>query len=87
MWIWYFANNLDIYDYVEKFPEQHFSVWLFSNPGDKSLFLLKFNVARIRSEWSVSTFTWTKDPRTWTPLLKLYAGDCLGYFVHYVLVL
>ena len=47
MLIWYFSNNLDIYDYVGKLPEQHFSVWFFSNPGDKMLFLLKFNEARI----------------------------------------
>ena len=26
MLIWYFSNNLDIYDYVGKLPEQHFSV-------------------------------------------------------------
>ena len=42
-----FFNNLDIYDYVGKLPKQHFSVWLFSNPGDKILSLLKFNEARI----------------------------------------
>ena len=35
MLIWYFSNNLDIYDYVWKLPEQHLSVWFFSNPGDK----------------------------------------------------
>ena len=52
MLIWYFSNNLDIYDYVGKLPEHHFSVWLFSNPGDKIIFLLKFNEARI-SEWNV----------------------------------
>ena len=40
------------YDYVAKLPEQHFSVWLFSNPGDNILFLLKFNEARI-SEWNI----------------------------------
>ena len=37
MLIWYFPNNLDIYEYVGKLPEQHFSVWLFSNPGYKIL--------------------------------------------------
>ena len=47
MLIWYFSNNLDIYEYVVKLPKQHFSVQLFSNPGDKILFLLKFNEARI----------------------------------------
>ena len=26
---------LDIYDYVGKLPEQYYSVWLFSNPGDE----------------------------------------------------
>ena len=47
MLILYFSNNLDIYDIVDKLPEQLFSVWLFSYPGDKILFLLKFNEARI----------------------------------------
>ena len=61
-WIWkypyipmlilYLSNNLDIHDYVGKMPKQHFGVWLFSNPGDKILFLLKFNEARI-SEWNI----------------------------------
>ena len=55
MLIWYLSNNLDIYDYVGKLPEQHFSVWLFSNPGDNKLFLLKFNEARI-SEWNIYIF-------------------------------
>ena len=36
MLIWYLSIN----DYVGKFPEH---VLLFSNPGDKILFLLKFN--------------------------------------------
>ena len=54
MLIWYFSNNLGIYEYVGKLPKQRFSVWLFSNPGDKILFLLKFNEARI-SEWNVHT--------------------------------
>ena len=53
MLIWYFSNNLDIYDYVGKLPKQHFSVQLFSNPGDKLLFLLKFYGARI-SEWNIT---------------------------------
>jgi hypothetical protein len=53
MLIWYFSNNLDIYNNVGKLSEQHFIVWLFSNTGDKILFLLKFNEARI-SEWNVS---------------------------------
>ena len=53
MLIWYFSNDLDTYDYVEKLPKQHFSVWLFSNPGDQIIFLLKFNEARI-SEWNVN---------------------------------
>ena len=38
---------------LEKLPEQHFSLWLFFNPGDKMLFLLKFNEARI-SEWNIN---------------------------------
>ena len=33
-------------------PEQHFSVWLFFNPGDKTLFLLKSFEVRI-SEWTI----------------------------------
>ena len=45
MLILYFSNNLDIYKYVGKLSEQYFSVWLFSNPGDKIVFLLKFNEA------------------------------------------
>ena len=49
------SNNLDIYDYVGKLPEQHFSVWLFSNPGDKMLFLLKFNEVRISALCCLST--------------------------------
>ena len=53
MLTWYFSNKLDIYDYVGKIPEQHFSVWLFSNQGDQILFLLKFNGARI-SEWNLN---------------------------------
>ena len=32
-----FSNSPDIYGYVEKIPEQHFNVWLLSNPGDKIL--------------------------------------------------
>ena len=47
MLIWYFSNNLDIDDCVGKLPEQHFIVWLFSNPGELILFLLKINEARI----------------------------------------
>ena len=59
MLIWYFSNNLDIHDYVGKLPEQHFSVWLFSNPRDKILFLLKFNEAMI-SEWNIDNKIWRK---------------------------
>ena len=55
MLIWYFSNNLDIYDFVGKLPKQHFNVWLLSNPRDKSLFLLKFNEAKI-SELTVKHF-------------------------------
>ena len=55
MLILYFSNNLATYEYVGKFPEQYFSVWLFSNPGDKILFLLKFNEARI-SEWNIRKY-------------------------------
>ena len=45
--VWLFSNNLDIYDHVGKLPEQCSTVWLFPYPGDKSLFLLKFNEAWI----------------------------------------
>ena len=55
MLISYFYNNLDIYDYVGKLPKLNFSVWLFSNPEDKILFLLKFNEARI-SKWNIYIF-------------------------------
>ena len=47
MLILYFSNNPDIYDYVGKLPEQHFSLWLFFNQGIKIKKLLKFNEARI----------------------------------------
>ena len=52
-----FSNNLDMY--VAELPEQHFSVWLFSNPGNKIFFLLKFNEAKI-SEWNINVldFPW-----------------------------
>ena len=64
MLFWYFSNNLDIYDYVGKLLEQHFRVWLFSNPGGKILFLLEFNEARI-SEWNVPAVarSWTNENR------------------------
>ena len=53
MLIWNFSNKyLDIYEYVGKFLEQHFSVGLFSDPGVKIVYLLKFNDARI-SEWNL----------------------------------
>ena len=52
MLIWYFSNNLYVYDYVGKLQEQNFSVWLFSNQGIYFFFLLKFNESRI-SEWNV----------------------------------
>ena len=55
MLIGYSSDNRDIYYYIGKLPEQHFSVWLFSNPEDKILFFLKFNEARI-SEWNIGTF-------------------------------
>ena len=54
MLIWYFSNNLDIYYYVGKLPNQNFNARLFSNPGDKLLFLLKFDEGRI-SEWNITT--------------------------------
>ena len=56
MLICHFYNHLDIYDYVGKLPEQHFSVFLFFNPGDKILFLLQFIEARI-SEWNIIYLT------------------------------
>ena len=41
MLFWHFPNNPDICVYVRKFLLQHFSVRLFSNPGDKILILVK----------------------------------------------
>ena len=58
MLIGYFSNILDIHEYVGKLREQHFSVWMFSNPGDKILFLLKFNEARI-SEGNIREMLYT----------------------------
>ena len=55
MLIWYFFNNPYIYECVGKLPEQNFSVWLYSNPGDKILFWLKFNEARI-SVWNLVNY-------------------------------
>ena len=52
MLMWYFSNNLDIYECVGKLAEQHFTVWLFYNQEDKNVFLLKFNEARI-SEYTL----------------------------------
>ena len=43
----FFQQYLQICDYVGKLPEQHVSEWLFSNLGDKILFLLTFNEVRI----------------------------------------
>ena len=37
MLVLHFPNNPDICGHVGKFPEPHFNVWLFSNPGDKIL--------------------------------------------------
>ena len=37
MLVLHFSNNPDIYGHVGKLPEQHFNVWLFSNPGDNIL--------------------------------------------------
>ena len=51
MLIWCFSNNLDIYNNVGKLTEQHFSVRLFSNPGDNILLLLKLNEARISEQY------------------------------------
>ena len=53
MLIWCFFDDLEIYDYVGKLPKQHFSLFLFSNPGNKILLLWKFNKARI-SEWNIA---------------------------------
>ena len=59
MLIWYLSNNLDIFDYVAKLPEQHFTVWwFFLNQGDNILFLLKFNEASIL-EWNICSFLTT----------------------------
>ena len=74
MFIWYFSNNLDIYHNVGKLGEQHFSVWLFSRPGDKILFLLKFNEARI-SEWNVCNRRPFTTHVVITPLFVYYTVD------------
>ena len=50
--ILYFSNNFDIFDYVGKLPEQHITVWLFSNSNLGDILFLLFNEARI-SEWNV----------------------------------
>ena len=46
MLVRHLSNNSDICGYVGKLPEQHFDVWLFSNPGDKIHILVKNNEAR-----------------------------------------
>ena len=52
MLFWQLSNIIIYVKIVGKLPKQHLSVWLFSNPGDKILFLLKFNEARIL-EWNL----------------------------------
>ena len=71
-----FSNYLDMNICVEKFSKQHFNVWLFSNPGDKFLFLLKFYEVRI-SEWNI-LFWLQKTGKS----LYLYCLNC--YSCHYV---
>ena len=44
--------HIDINVYVGKFSKQRLNVWLFSNPGDKILFLLRFYKVRIL-EWKI----------------------------------
>ena len=72
------------YDYVGKLPEQHFSVWLFLNPGNKILFLLKFIEARI-SEWSVYDQMQRRgwfDPQVVLPHLEAFLYfDCIGHII------
>ena len=48
----YFSNIPDICGYVEKLSEQHFNVWMCSNPGDNIFIAVNSNEARI-SEWNV----------------------------------
>ena len=52
-WSGIFSTILTYMNMLENCQKQHFSVWLFFNPGDKTLFCLKFNGARI-SEWNIS---------------------------------
>ena len=85
-----FSSYLDIYDYVGKLPEQHFSVWLCSNPGDNILFLLKFNEARI-SEWildNVRIFPEISFVRTFliTTSRKLCPSNCCAHTLKSFLV-
>ena len=65
-------------------PEQHFSVWLFLNPGNKILFLLKFNEARI-SEWNVYDQMLSRgwfDPQVVLPNLEASLSfDCIGHMI------
>jgi hypothetical protein len=35
MWFWQFSNIITYVMIVGKFTDQHLSVWVFSNPGDK----------------------------------------------------
>ena len=88
MLIWYFSNILDLYDYVGKLPEQYFSVWFLSNPGDKILFLLKFIEARI-SEWNIFLSWKTKFNKcstiflnTWQTLTPYITQ--VSYYSHFV---
>ena len=95
MLIWYFSNNLDIYDYVGKLPEQHISVCLFYNPGDKIFIWLKLNEARI-SEWNLCSkayilfirlsfsYSFIKSIMCWimkTVQLALNILDCITTFI------
>ena len=41
MLIWHFSMDPDIYNEVGKLPNQHFNVWLFSNPGEKILIIVE----------------------------------------------
>ena len=46
MLVRHFFNNRDLYGYVDKFTEQYFNVWLFSNPGDKILNLVEMYLSQ-----------------------------------------
>ena len=89
MLIGYFSNNLDVYGYVGKLPEQHYGVWLFFNQGIFFLNLLKFNEARI-PEWNVlkdgtqhPVLAQTSEPQMTGMTSSLDGQDREDFIAHY----